>query len=161
MRASAVILMILLASPLLARACTIGTFNQERDLRDALQTSELAFVARLSTYAQLPPDAGSDYFMGRVGYVLVEAIKGRPAAQGALFERTGFPAREGVPPGVACGPWVATRRNEGALFLIFATRETTSGRLRPHPLSLWLNSDPEASHLLAFVKKTQLNLQTP
>ena len=139
MRASAVILMILLASPFLARACTLGSYDQERDLRDALQTSELAFVARLSTYTQLPPDAGNDYFMGRLAYVVIEAIKGHPATQGELFERTASPAREGVPPGVACGPWVAMRGNEGALFLIFATRQMASGRLHPHPFSLRLD----------------------
>lgn len=143
-------------------ACTLGSGVPEQDLPEALRSSELAFVAQLSGYSQQRPDAGGKYFLGRIGYVLLEAIKGQPESVGALIERTPYPAVDGVPPGPACGPWVATPNNQGATFLVFASRSDATGHLRPHPFSLRLDiKGVDSEKWLDFIRNQQRNQQKP
>jgi hypothetical protein len=143
-------------------ACSLGYQGMEVDLQEALRNSEDAFVAKLSDYERERPYGGGQYFLGKVSYTLVETIKGQPSVQGELVERTPYPAVEGVPPGPACGPWVATEHNDGATFLMFASRNQATGRLLPHPFSLRLDvqgTDPDK--WLNFIRTTQRNQPTP
>jgi|GEM_PF-1046968 len=151
--------MLLPAAP--GGACSLAHQGPERDLPDALRQSEVAFVARLSTYSQIVP-GGRPHYLARIGYVVLEPIKGRPDTQGALFEWTSIPVREGIPPAPACGPWVVTKGNEGAAFLIFASRSGPAGGLVPHPFSLRLDSEgSEPDRWLEFIRITQRNEPTP
>jgi hypothetical protein len=150
--------MLLFATP--GIACSLAYQGPEQELPKALRESEVAFVARLSTYSRIVP-GGGEYYLGRIGYVVLDPIKGRVDTQGALFEWTPEPVREDTPPGPACGPWVVTEGNEGAAFLIFASRSGPAGRLMPHPFSLRLDiegSEPEK--WLEFIRTTQQNEPT-
>ena len=143
-------------------ACSLAYRGVEIELQEALRYSDVAFVASLSHYERERPQDGSEYFLGKVRYTLVETIKGQPGVEGELVERTPYPAVEGVPPGPACGPWVATEYNDGAKFLIFAIRDQVTGRLLPHPFSLRLDvqgADPDK--WLDFIRTTQRNQPTP
>lgn len=143
-------------------ACSLNYRGQEIELREALNYSDLAFVAELSDYERERPQNGSQYLLGKVRYTLVEAIKGQPNTVGELVERTPYPAVEGVTPGPACGPWVATEQNDGAKFLVFAIHDKATGRLLPHHFSYRLDAigaDPDK--WLDFIRITQRNQPTP
>ncbi len=142
-------------------ACSLTSNGPEQDLPEALQNSDVAFVARLSTYSRIVPDDG-EYYLGRIGYVVLERIKGRVDTQGALFEWTSEPVREDAPPTPVCGPWVATERNEGAVYLVFASRSGPAGRLIPDPFSLRLDIEGiESGKWLQLIRTTQRNEPTP
>ena len=156
----ALVVLVVWATP--GVACSLNYRGTEIELREALHYSDVAFVAKLHGYERERPQDGSDYLLGKVRYTLAEAIKGQPSAEGELVERTPYPAVEGVAPGPACGPWVATEQNDGAKFLIFAIHDKATGRLLPHPFSLRLDLqgvDPEK--WLDFIRTTQRNQPTP
>src|SRR3546814_11423881 len=88
-------------------ACSLTSNGPEQDLLEALRNSDVAFVARLSTYSRIVPDGG-EYYLGRIGYVVLERIKGRVETPGALFDWTSDHVREGVAPAPARGRWVTT-----------------------------------------------------
>jgi len=144
--------LVLLSAAAPASACSLeASLGHERDLPPAFRASDVVFLARLTGYSQFVP-SGSHHYMGRMDYVLLESIKGRPATQGGLFEWSGAPAVEGVPPR-ACGPSMVMPHNEGAEYLVFASRDRGSGRLIPHHRSLRLDpSAGESAKLLAFVR---------
>jgi hypothetical protein len=158
--ASLLLLALLLPATQVA-ACSLALKGPERDLPEALRNSDVAFVARLSTYSRIAP-VGGKYYLGRIGYVVLERIKGRVDTQGALFERTSVPVRPSGAPAPACGPWVVTERNEGAALLIFASRSGPTGRLVPHPFSLRLDTEgSESEKWLELIRTTQRNEPTP
>jgi hypothetical protein len=145
-----------------ALGCTIGSQVREQDLPEALESNEFAFVARLADYARVAPAMGDDYFRGSIAFDSVESIKGSPEDGARLIERTGEPAANGLPPGPACGPFVATPNGKGATFLIFASRDAESGHLRPDPRSLRLDiPGAESEKWLALVRTTHHNSSTP
>lgn len=110
----------------------------------------------------MPPAAGEEYFQGRIGFEVTENIKGLPGADASLVERTTEPAFDGVPPGPACGPFVAIPSNEGATFLIFASRNAETGYLRPDPRSYRLDiPGAESERWLALVRTTHHDSLTP
>ena len=144
-----------------AAACSLALKGPEQDLPEALRNSDVAFVARLSTYSRIIP-SGSKYYLGRIGYVVLERIKGRVDTQGTLFEWTSDPVREDVAPAPACGPWVVTEGNEGAALLVFASRIGPAGRLVPHPFSFRLDTErSEPEEWLELIRTTQRNEPTP
>lgn len=144
-----------------AAACSLASQGPEQDLPPLVRTSDAVFVARFTGYSRFVPP-GSDHYMGRMEYVLMDAIKGRPATQGALFEWTGEPAIEGVAPGPACGPWVVLPDNVGVDYLVFATLYPETGRLVPDAFSIRLDPPtPESARLLDFVRTLPQHDSTP
>lgn len=134
----------------------------DMDLPAALASNEVAFVARLTDYRRLPLGVGDAYFLGSIGYERIESIKGSTESHATLVEWTGEPAMEGMPPGPACGPFVATPGNNGATFLIFASRDSESGHLRPDPRSPRLDvPGAEPAKWLALIRTTHHNPSTP
>lgn len=152
LRTALIALLLMLASAHVAACSLAPNLGDEHDLPPVYQASSMVFVARLTEYAEFVP-FGSQHYMGRMKYALVEAIKGRPASQGLLFEPTGKPAVEDIPPGPACGPWLVQEHNVGADYLVFADRDQASGRLIPHPRSVRLDpATGESAKLVAFIR---------
>jgi hypothetical protein len=143
-----------------ATACSMGGVP-EQDLPPLVLRSDYVFVARLTDYSRFVP-LGAKQYMGRMEYVVLETIKGDPATRGVLFEWTGTPAVEGLPPGPACGPWVVASHNAGAAYLLFATRYPASGYLIPDGLSIRLDPPSvESERLLDFVRTLPQDDSTP
>jgi len=127
-----------------------------------LSTNEFAFVATLTKYVRLSPISGREYYRGGIDFEVAEQIKGSVGARGQLVEGTPEPAFQGLPPGPACGPFVATPNNKGATFLIFASRDSESGHLRPDPRSLRLDiPGAEPGKWLDLVRTTHHDTLTP
>jgi hypothetical protein len=127
-----------------------------------LANNEFAFVALLKDYSRLPPESGEEYFRGDIRFEVAEHIKGSPGTHGQLVERTTEPAVPGLPPGPACGPFVATPSSKGATFLIFASRDGKSGHLRPDARSLRLDiPGVESERWLDLVRTTHHDSLTP
>ena len=158
---TALLTLVLLLPTTHAAACSLASQGPEQDLPPVVRASDAVFVARLTGYSRFVPP-GSDHYMGRMDYVLMDAIKGRPATQGALFEWTGEPATEGVAPRPACGPWVVTPHNVGIDYLVFATRYPETGRLVPDAFSIRLDPPtPESARLLDFVRTLSQHDSSP
>jgi len=117
-----------------ALACSIGSGIREDDLAVAYRHSSHVFVARLTGYRKVGPPVGGTHMQLEADYELVESIKGRPAARGVLFETDWASPLPGHPPGPACGPWLLSGREPGALALVLATEEG-AGRWRVAPFS--------------------------
>lgn len=145
-----------------AFGCTIGSQVPEQDLPDAVLRNDVVFVARLSDYARIAPALGEEYFRGQMAFEVTERIKGEPGAGAMLVERTTVPAYEGLPPGLACGPFVVAPYNEGAMFIVFALRDEKTGYLRPDPRSYRLDiPGSESERWLALVRTTHHDSLTP
>lgn len=125
-----------------ALACSIGSGIPEDDLAEGYRQSSHVFVARLIRYRKVAPPAGGTYMRVEADYELVEAIKGRPAAHGVLFESDPYSPLPGHAPGPACGPWLVHGENVGTLALVMADDDgaVDARHLRVHPFSRRLSA---------------------
>lgn len=125
-----------------ALACSIGSGIPEDDLAEGYRQSSHVFVARLIRYRKVAPPAGGTYMRVEADYELVEAIKGRPAAHGVLFESDPYSPLPGHAPGPACGPWLVHGGNVGTLALVMADDDgaVDARHLRVRPFSRRLSA---------------------
>ena len=152
------ILLALSVAPSRLLACVIGSGIPEKDLAQALDSNEEAFVVRLLSFQEAPPPPGEMYFLNQANYALVEVIKGRPDPSGTLSERNPYHPVAGQRPGPACGPWLLLPDRVGTTAIVFASRDS---RVRPgylwvDPFSRALDGSADSKATLDLIRKLQL-----
>lgn len=110
--------------------------HSDAALRRAVMSSDQIFIARVSGFRELSPEASGtgqpERAFNEMDWTLIEALKGAPPLSGVLAEPRRLPS-DGVPP-PACGPFTVTAYNQDRDMLILISMRT---RLRP---GTWLPS---------------------